>query len=130
MATKGHSEDTGERLKEIFSSIDDSASMKQLAGKTDKRESIAFEEVLSTLKRAEGSLTLKFPSAEGHHCITHAESGEFTGVYVGPFGPENRPAAMSQEAIEQLWKHADDVSVKPTEQTPLVDSVVGDLLKK
>jgi len=130
MATKGHSEDTGERLKEIFSSIDDSASMKQLAGNTDERDSIALKEVLGTLKSAEGSLTLKFPSAEGHHCITYADSEEFAGVYVGPFGPENRPASMSQDAIEQLWNHADDVSVEPTEQTSLADTVVGSLLKK
>ena len=130
MATKGHSEDAGERVRDILSSISDSDSVKQLTGDADMRDSILLEEVLNTLKNVEGSLTLRFPSAEGHHYVTQVESGEFAGVYVGPFGPENRPASMSQEAIEQLWKHADDVSVKPTEQTPLTDSVVGDLLKK
>ncbi len=130
MATKGYPKATGARIEEIFDSIGNSDSVKELAKDTDERDSVILSDVIDALKNSEGALTLKFPSAEGHHYITYAESGELVGIYSGPFGPENRPASMSQEAIEQFWKSADNATVEATEQTPLAGSVVGDLLKE
>ena len=73
--------------------------------------------LIDLIKGSDRKLTVRFPSAEGHHYINYNSSGELVAVYVGPYGPENRPKPISEVAIEQLLEHADDVSVHHTEQT-------------
>lgn len=99
------------------------------SGDIEERE-VSTEDWINAIKKASGELCLSFASAEGAHLISYSNQKGMIAIYSGPFGPENRPADISEGAVEQLIKHSDSVEVKMTKNTSLSEPPVRSLIKK
>jgi len=91
-------------------------------------ETIGDSNWIRLLQDTEGEISLRFPSAEGAHFVTYIPTQGLVAIYSGPAGPENRPAKISRDALEQLLEQADDVDIVETEETAFSDPVITGLL--
>lgn len=125
----GKAPDKGNGVATVLQNLNDSQSVALLeytAGRRD-RERLSYEDWVNPLRSSEGQLCLRFPSWDGAHFVRYRPDGQLKAVYAGPHGPENRPANIYREDIQQMLDVADDVSVVLTENSPFADvEVAGD----
>ena len=83
-----------------------------------------LDEAKQIVLQNEGDLAIKFPSAEGSHLVTTLDGESLRAVYVGPFGPENRPIKISTEALMELKQQTEYMEIVELSETGLEESVL------
>ena len=113
-------------LSTSFESVERAAIYWDLLGGVQNQE-LTHRDWITPLVLSEGNLSLKVPSGEGAHFIRYRPNGSFKAVYAGPHGPENRPADINEQNIQQLLEVAEAAEVLPTIETPFrAIEVAGD----
>lgn len=103
--------------KELFKDASFSGEACQADKPPSKPNNMNFSELIHRMTGPDEERCIRFESAGGGHYIRH-EEGEFSAVFAGPHGPENRPASINRENLERLFEEASSIDLVRTNESP------------